>query len=49
MSEFLFWNAKVPEISQIAGKEEEKINAKQQENSFASSPFYKNDKLDYMA
>lgn len=53
MSQFLYWDAKVPELSQIAGKEEEKIAAKrkqqQQENLLTSSPFHKNDKLDFMA
>ena len=53
MNEFRYWDAKVPELSNIAGREEdrlaEKKEQKQKENNFSTSPFYKNDKLDYMA
>lgn len=51
---FVFWNAKVPEKSVIAGKEEKKILAKQEENrlqerGYTTSPFYRNDHLDFLA
>ena len=52
MAKFDYWNKKVPETSNIAGKEEEKLTAqKEQEknNNYSTSPFYNNDRLDYLA
>ena len=53
-NKFVFWNKKVPEKSVIAGKEEKKILAKQEENrlqerGYTTSPFYKNNHLDFLA
>ena len=50
LAEFSYWDAKVPELSNVAGEEENKLAKKEQENNkYSVNPFYQNDRLDYMA
>lgn len=52
-NKFLFWDKKVPELSNVAGREEKKIIAKREEGDqfekFMSNPFYKHNHLDFWA
>ncbi len=48
IDEFTYWDAQVPLTSNLAGAEEEKLQAKNNTN-YPSSPFRVDDRLDYYA
>ena len=52
MSEYDYWNNKLPKLSNIAEKEEKKLKilqAKKDTNGNTQSPFYINNQLNYLA
>ena len=52
MDEFTYWDAQVPLTSNKAGAEEEKLMAKKDvvnNQNHSTSPYYVNDRLDYLA